>query len=194
MPISFSGGGSGLPYLRYSPQANVWAIKTDAGATPFDPGDGPIVFDVERMVMGWLTIIDGSRDWQPWASFSARTKHPGGEAKQGFLMHCYAPKLFGVDQVYEFCANATACTRFAEMLFNATEKQHGKGQVPLVQITGAKAIKIGKGNTKEVQFQVTKWVDRPAKLEEVAAQAVEDEPVETAKPAAKQSAFADAEF
>lgn len=194
MPISFNSGGSGLPYIRFSPSINSWTYKTEAGPMEFDPTKGPIAFDIERMTMGWLTIGEGARDWQPWASFSARTKHPGGEAKQGFLMHCFAPKLFGSEQVYEFSSNATASTRFAEMLYNATEKEHGKGKIPLVQITGAKAIKIGKGTTREVQFEVIKWIDRPAKLEEVATTAVEDEPIEAAKPAAKANAFADAEF
>jgi hypothetical protein len=192
MPISFNSGGSGLPYIRFSPSVNAWTFKADGGALEFDPTKGPIAFDVERMTMGWLTIGEGSRDWQPWTSFSARTKSPGGEARPGFLMHCYAPKLFGSEQVYEFSSNATASTRFAEMLFNLTEKEHGKGKVPLVQITGAKAIKIGKGTTREIQFEVARWIDRPAKLDEVATAAVEEEAPVSAAP--KQSAFADAEF
>ena len=47
------------------------------------------------------------------------------------------------------------------------------GQVPVVEFTGGKHAKVGKGATSIPQFKIVKWVPRPVELEdEEAAPAV----------------------
>lgn len=186
MPISLGNSGSGRPFIRFSPQANAWLKSGDGGATEFDPRGSGMLIDVEQAVFGWLTLGEGVREWEPWPSINARTKSPGGEAKVGFMVQVYAPKLLG-EEVHDFSANATASTRFFEALYNQCEKEFGKGKVPLVQITGSKILKIGKGTTREVEFNIAKWVDRPQALADIAT----EEPPET-KPASRFDADYDA--
>ncbi len=192
MPISFgSGEGSGLPYIRFKPSVNEWTKSAEGGAEEFEPKSAPMVIDIERMVMGWLLIEPGNKDWKPWASLSARTKKPEGDYKVGFVVHVYSKNLLGPD-VHEFSANNVACTSFIEALYNACEAKFGTGQVPVVQIKGSKSIAIGKGNTREVQFEVVKWIDRPEPLNEMSSPPMDDSPpFETSKSTAQ---FADAEF
>lgn len=184
MPISLSsGGGSGKPWIRYSPQANAWMHAADGGAEEFQPVGAAMIVDIERLTLGWLTLGDGVRDWQPWPSPTQRTAKPSDEAKAGFTVNVFAPKLLG-DQVFEWSSNATASTRFIEALFAQAEDNFGKGQVPVVTITGSKVLKIGKGTTREIEFKIAKWVPRPAELDGDA----EPAPAPAAKPAAKKAA------
>lgn len=201
MPISL-GNGSGRPFIRYSPQVNAWLKSGENGATEFDPKSSGMLIDVERGTLGWLTLGEGVREWQPWPAMTERTKSPGGEAKVGFMVSVYAPKLLG-DEVHDFSANATASTRFFEALYNMAEKEFGQGKVPLVQVTGSKMLKIGKGTTREIEFTITKWVDRPEALANVSGDGAgapaadrappKEEPKSEAKSELKKE-LADAEF
>ena len=40
----------------------------------------------------------------------------------------------------------------------------GKGNVPIVKITEAEPIKVGKGKSRELKFEIVKWVPRPAAI------------------------------
>ncbi|WP_448953051.1 hypothetical protein [Labrys neptuniae] len=197
MPISLGNNGTGRPYIRFSPQANAWLKAGEGGAVEFDPRTSGMLIDVARAQLGWLTLKEGSREWSPWPSMTSPSKRPDADAKTGFMVSVYAPKLLG-DEVHDFSANATASTRFFETLYNQVEAagELATGRVPLVQVTGSKLLKIGKGTTREVEFTITKYVDRPKALAEIQADAVE-EPKKAEPPKsepAKQPASADEEF
>jgi hypothetical protein len=59
------------------------------------------------------------------------------------------------------CSNTGAVLSFAERLFNEAEPKFGNGEVPIVKITGAEKITIGRGKSREVSFEIPKWVPRP---------------------------------
>ncbi len=164
MPINLgSGSGSARPYIRFSPQANAWLKGSADGPEEFDPRSSPVVFDLEYMQLGWMMIAEGSRDWQPWPSMTKRTPKPEGDYKVGFMVQVYAPKILG-DEVHDFSSNATASTRFVEDMYNTLEKDLREGWVPLIQITGSKPLKIGKGTTREIEWKLAKMVMRPQAL------------------------------
>ena len=197
MPINLGNSGSGRPYIRFTPLGNAWIKGSENGPAEFDPRTSGMLIDVARAQLGWLTLSEGSREWSPWPSMASPTKKPTAEAKTGFMVSVYAPKLLG-DEVHDFSANSTASTRFFETLYNKVEAEGelDKGRVPLVQITGSKLLKIGKGTTREVEFTITKYVDRPKSLAEIQAELVE-EPKKADPPKtepAKQTADADEEF
>ena len=200
MPISLGNNGSGRPFIRFSPQANAWVKSGDNGAVEFDPRTSGMLIDVARAQLGWLTLGEGVREWAPWPSITSPTKKPAGEAKMGFMVSVYAPKLLG-DQVHDFSANATASTRFFEAIYNTVEaaEELDKGGVPLVQITGSKVLKIGKGTTREIEFKIVKYVERPKALAEIEAPTAEEpikvtSKIEPAAPPVKAFATADEEF
>ena len=51
------------------------------------------------------------------------------------------------------CSNTGADLSFAERLFNEAEPKFGNGEVPIVKITEAEPIKIGKGKSRELHFR-----------------------------------------
>lgn len=188
MPINLGNNGTGRPFIRFSPQANAWLKSGENGAEEFDPRTSGMAIDVERGTLGWLTLGEGIREWVAWPSMSERTKQPSAEAKVGFLVSVYAPKLLG-EEVHDFSANATASTRFFETLYNQAESGFGQGKVPLVQVTGSKLLKIGKGTTREVEFTITKWIDRPKALADIEHEAAAEKPAASkfdAKPPAEK--------
>ena len=44
-----------------------------------------------------------------------------------------------------------------------------EGKVPVVEFTGGKHAKVGKGTTSIPQLKIVNWIDRPAELKDDAA-------------------------
>ena len=194
MPISISsGGGSGKPWLRFSAQMDQWqASASDGGTRVVTPRQ--LAIDVENMALGWLELGAGTRNWMPWPG-NKKTPNPGGEAKVGVSVDVLSPSAFGDRVVREICSNAVATTRFVESVFNQTEAEHGKGLVPLIEITGSTPVKIGKGATRDIQWKLVKMIPRPPEMTSDAAPAPQPAPQPAPKPApAPAPAATDDEF
>ncbi|MET0706121.1 MAG: hypothetical protein ABWY82_04630, partial [Tardiphaga sp.] len=162
MPIRVSGQGSGRPYIRFTPQANAWVQAGLDGPEEFDVTAAPLCFDIANLQLGWMMLAEGVREWQPWPSLTQRTPKPSeGDWKIGFTIPVYSTKLLG-SEVHDFSANSTASTRFIENLYNECEEDLDPEKAVVVQITGSKPLKVGKGNTREVLYTVVKWIPRPA--------------------------------
>ena len=177
MPLNIGGGGGGGSFVRFKPSMNAWERSGENGAEEFD-FNKPAIFDVENIELGWLLLDSNTREWKPWAAITKREPIPDErEWKQGFVLKVYSKELFGNDPVREFSGNGAGVMQFVKNLYDATEAEFGKGKVPVVKITGSKAEKMGKGNTRIIQFEVVKWVARPDVLGGVgAAPAPEPEP------------------
>jgi hypothetical protein len=181
------GGGDSKPYIRFSPSINSWEMSGAEGREEFT-WDAPVVFDVHGLQLGWMKIDSMGREWAPWASRDQRTPQPSEEHKIGFAINVVSSKLFGDEPVREFSANTFGNLMFIQELYNTAEAnpEFKSGKVPVVQITGSKAQKIGKGTTRIPEFEIKKWVDRPAELGEVSTEAPvaqpapQQAPVETA--------------
>lgn len=170
MPLNIGGGG-GNPFIRFKASINSWEkSNADSGTSEFT-WDSPAIFDVEHVQLGWLLLAEGQRDWQAWPN-NAQTPQPEGEYKRGFSCQVFSKALFGAEPVREFCTSASGCVEFIKELYNSCEANFGKGQVPVVKITGSRATKIGKGTTRIPTFEVVKWVDRPEDL----TNRIDDEP------------------
>ena len=158
--------GEGKPYIRFSPSINSWEMSSPDGRSEFT-WDAPVVFDLHGLQLGWMKIDSMGREWSPWPSLTQRQAQPTDEHKIGFAVSVVSNKLFGDEPVREFSSNTFGCLTFIQELYNQCETapEFKAGQVPVVQITGAKAQKVGKGNTRIPEFNVVKWVDRPAELD-----------------------------
>ena len=55
--LGLTGGGSGLPYIRFSPQANAWTNKEGQEIQLKQ-----LVFDIDATQTGWLMLATGVRD------------------------------------------------------------------------------------------------------------------------------------
>lgn len=164
MPLML-GGGDSKPYIRFSPSINSWEMSSAEGRDEFT-WDAPVVFDVQGLQLGWMKIDSMGREWAPWPSRDQRTPQPSEEHKIGFAIDVVSSKLFGDEPVREFSANTFGNLMFIQELYNTAEQsaEFAEGKVPVVQITGSKAQKIGKGTTRIPEFEIKKWVDRPAEL------------------------------
>ncbi len=171
MPLGIISG-EGRPFIRFAIQENRWEKSSEDGPVDFDPSV-PFLMDVERAEGGWLMVSTGVRDWKSWGhnDASKAPPKPGTEYKQAYSVLCYGAKAFGDDQVYELCSNQKAMLTFVAAVFERAEGQFGSGKVPLVKITGSKPIKIGKGKSRDIHFEIVKYVDRPEAFDEAKADA-----------------------
>jgi hypothetical protein len=125
--------------------------------------------DIENGTPGWLLIGEGMRNWQPFPIDEPPPPSPGPNYKRGFSVLLYAPKLLGSFDAHEMCSSTGAHLSFCERLYNEAEQQFGQGNVPIVKITEAEPVKIGKGKSRELHFEIVKWIPRPAAFTEALA-------------------------
>jgi len=165
-----NSGGSGN-YIRFSPQANAWSNQ-----------DGEFilekfVFDYENLETGWMHIAVGIFEFIPDAALGQKGAQPSADHKRGFKATFYN-KTMGVA---EFSANGAGANMGIDALWKQIQAQSPvdhAGKLPVVQYTGSRPEKVGKGTTRVPEFQVTGWVARPAALQEGAGADSEfDEPV-----------------
>lgn len=163
MPLEI-GGGEVRPFIRYKASINSWEMSSaDGGVVEFE-WNAPAVFDVEHIQLGWLHLAEGAREWSPWPNNKQTPKPDEKEWKPGFVVQVYSKSLFGSDPVREYSSSATGNVEFIKKLYNQAEPEFGKGVVPVVKITGAKAERIGKGNTRIPLFAIEKFAPRPADM------------------------------
>ena len=154
--LSNSGGGNGN-YIRFSPQANAWSNQ-----------DGEFilekfVFDYENLETGWMHIAVGIFEFIPDAALGQKGAQPSAEHKRGFRATFYN-KTMGVA---EFSANGAGANMGIDALWKQIQAQSPvdhAGKLPVVQYTGSRPEKVGKGSTRVPEFNVTGWVARPAAL------------------------------
>jgi hypothetical protein len=154
--LSNSGGGNGN-YIRFSPQANAWSNQ-----------DGEFilekfVFDYENLETGWMHIAVGIFEFIPDATLGQKGAQPSADHKRGFKATFYN-KTMGVA---EFSANGAGANMGINALWKQIQAQSPvdhAGKLPVVQYTGSRPEKVGKGSTRVPEFNVTGWVARPAAL------------------------------
>lgn len=162
MPLAI-GGGEVRPFIRFKASINSWEMSTADGIVEFD-WSTPAVFDVEGIQLGWLHLAEGEREWHPWPDNKQIPRPDEKEWKAGFVVQVYSKALFGDAPVREYSSSATGNVEFIKKLYNEAEAHFGKGEVPVVKITGAKAERIGKGNTRIPLFTIEKYVPRPTEI------------------------------
>jgi hypothetical protein len=167
MPITLKNTNSGLSWVRYSPQANTMTIAGEDNKPREIPFLGKsFAIDIENGMPGWLLLGKGLRDWKPAPIDSAA---PDKTYKRGFSVFLFAPKLLGSAEAFEMCASTRVHMSFCERLYNECEPEFGKGNVPIVKITEAEPIKVGKGKSRELHYEIIKYVPRPAAITEALA-------------------------
>jgi hypothetical protein len=167
MPISLKNIPSILPWVRYSPRANKMMISSEDNKSREVAFIGKsFAIDIENGMPGWLLLGKGLRDWKPAPLGSDA---PDKTYKRGFSILLYAPKLLGSAEAFEMCSSTGAHLSFCERLFNDCEPHFGKDEVPIVKITEAEAVTVGRGESRELHFEIVKYIPRPAAFTEALA-------------------------
>lgn len=156
---SSSGGGN---YIRFSPQANAWT--NSEGEIQLKK----VVFDCDNVQTGWLLLVTGQREWLPDAALGQKGKQPSPDHKRGFLVKFYNKEM----GLVEWSSNGVGPNMGLEALYNAVSAQRAAnaGKLPVIEYTGAKLEKIGKGTTRVPAFNIVSWIERPAGMDAPAAQ------------------------
>ena len=157
MNLNLSNSGGSGNYIRFSPQANAWSNQ-----------DGEFilekfVFDYENLETGWMHIAVGIFEFIPDAALGQKGAQPTADHKRGFKATFYN-KTMGVA---EFSANGAGANMGIDALWKQIQAQSPvdhAGKLPVVQYTGSRPEKVGKGTTRVPEFNVTGWVARPAAL------------------------------
>jgi hypothetical protein len=182
MNLNLSNSGGSGNYIRFSPQANAWSNQDGEFVLE------KFVFDYENLQTGWMLIAIGVYEFNADESLGRKSAQPSPEHKRGFKATFYN-KTMGVA---EFSANGAGANMGLESLYKQVQAQAGAnaGKLPVVEYTGSRPEKVGKGSTRVPEFNVTGWVARPAALQEGAAQAEPEfsAPAPVAKPAPSKPA------
>ena len=156
MNLNLSNSGGSGNYIRFSPQANAWSNQ-----------DGEFilekfVFDYENLQTGWMLIATGMFEFIPDDSLGRKGAQPSPEHKRGFKAIFYNRSML----VAEFSANGAGANMGIESLYKQVSAQAAAnvGKLPVVEYTGSRPEKVGKGSTRVPEFNVTGWVARPAAL------------------------------
>ena len=150
------GSGGGGSYIRFSPSVNAWTLGGEEIQLK------TVLFDMDSIKTGWCLLEAGSPpQWQWDEVIGRRSPKPGDEYKRGFSVRMW----LGPDRGWtEWSANGTgSCLGFENLAGAAMpQKEDNEGKVLATKYAGAKAEKIGRGNTRVPQFDIVGWVDRPA--------------------------------
>ena len=152
-----SAGGSGN-YIRFSPQANAWTNNLGEEIQL-----KKVVFDITDVQTGWLALGVGLRDWQADATLGRKGAQPTPDHKRGFIVKFYNKELGTV----EWSSNGVGPNMGLEQLYTACAAQQAAnaGKLPVLEYTGSKLEKIGKGTTRIPAFNIISWIDRPAGMD-----------------------------
>jgi hypothetical protein len=189
-----SGGGNGN-YIRFSPQANAWTNNLGEEIQL-----GKVVFDIDGVQTGWLELGVGVRDWQADSELGRKGPQPTPNHKRGFIITLYN-KTIGAA---EWSSSGVGPNLGLEKLYTdcAAQRAANAGKLPVLEYTGSKLEKIGKGTTRIPNFTIVSWIDKPAGMgqsdEDYIAQVVVNHPqivtkaVAAPAPAPQKSAMAQA--
>ena len=159
-----SAGGSGN-YIRFSPQANAWTNNLGEEIQL-----KKVVFDINDVQTGWLALGVGLRDWQADASLGRKGPQPSPDHKRGFIIKFYNKEI----GLVEWSSNGVGPNMGLEQLYTACAAQQAAnaGKLPVLEYTGSKLEKIGKGTTRIPAFTIISWIDRPAGMDQSDAEFV----------------------
>ena len=188
-----SGGGNGN-YIRFSPQANAWTNNLGVEIQL-----KKIVFDIDAVQTGWLQLGVGIRDWQPDSELGRKGAQPTPDHKRGFIVTFYNKEI----GTCEWSSSGVGPNMGLEKLYTdcAAQRAANPTKLPVLEYTGSKLEKIGKGTTRIPNFNIVSWIDKPAGMgqsdEDFTAQVAAPpppapKPVAAPAPAPAKSAMAQA--
>lgn len=171
-----SAGGSGN-YIRFSPQANAWTNNLGEEIQL-----KKVVFDINDVQTGWLELGVGVRNWQPDAALGKKGPQPSPESRRGFIVKFYNKEV----GLVEWSSNGVGSNMSLEKLYLdcAAQQAANAGKLPVLEYTGSKLEKIGKGTTRIPAFNIISWIERPAGMDAEAIQEAALAPAPKAAPVA----------
>ena len=199
------GGGSQGPWLAWSARGTQdgavppksFYIREEGGKTPFAGVANGIILDIANMKTGWQKsdgVAGVAPEWRWNATIARFEPQPGEDFKRGFSIRC----ALGGGKTALWEQSGAAVWGAFTALVPALRDQPQGDMLPLVRMTGSKAVQFKRGSTVEPILEVVKWVPRPDCLKEGAAAGIDmgepaPAPAPQPAPAAVAPAPADAD-
>lgn len=182
---SNSGEGGFKVFVSYNAKAGRWYTKEDKpDSEQFEVKDLVAVFDMDNLKTGWFLFTPGAapiKHFDP--SLTEATAKPGEGFKKGFELEVFSEKnLLGVR---EFSSTAGIVIDAMNDLHTDWEANRASnpGKLPVVKCVGVHPVTNKHGTNYKPQFEIVKWVDRPAELEGAPAPAAAAPAAKSAPPA-----------
>ena len=156
-------------------------LRDSDGKKPITSFEAGVVFDLDAMKTGWQKsegIAGVAPDWTWNPTPAQMMPQPSEEHKKGFSIPCAISK----DATATWEQAGAAAWNALVGLVPALQQRPDNSKLPVVRITGTKAVQFKRGSTVEPVLEVVKWVDRPDCLKEGFAVA-EDAPAAAPAPA-----------
>jgi hypothetical protein len=121
--------------------------------------------DFWNLATGWVKFDEGQAPhWEMDTDLTTPAQKPGEDWKRGFAVNFYNSQIFDGENVREFATSATGACMAIQALYAEFEEQlkgHHRGEVPIVEHSGATPTKVGKGKTNVPQLRIVGWTARP---------------------------------
>lgn len=173
-----TSSGDFIPYVKYNAKAGRWYRKGESGEVEVEK---PVfVADFANIKTGWFYFAAGQA---PDRVFDAKigdfAPKPSDEHKRGFCMNLFSQNSF--DGVAELSSTSQAmCGKINELYEQYEAAPESKqGKLPVIAFIRAHAVNGQHGTNYEPEFELQKWVDRPAELDEGAAAPTQSATVDT---------------
>ena len=172
--IDMNEGESQAKWVSYKPQKDEW-VYNDGEVEDANP---TFIFDYKSIKAGWGKLQAGSPpEYHWWANISIKEPQPSQEHKKALSVDLYFNSEH-MKGVYSWTTNANGPVRGILAIYAQIDvEKAGHGEMlPVLKYVGSKEEKFSVGSTRIPQFEIVKWVDRPADWNDAPAPEVAPEP------------------
>lgn len=155
-------GGNFIPYVKYNAKAGRWYVKGDNGEQ--EVVNPVFVADFKTVKRVWASFSEGQApDIVEFETFESNVPRPSDKHKLGIKLLMFSKNSFG--GVVEFVSTAANACEPIAALYDKYEKNAKPDEVPVVKVTGVQPV-TGKHGTNYVpQFEIEKFIPRPAEFD-----------------------------
>ena len=162
MELNFPSN-AGRPYCRLDGRTGAFALSVPDGDPEIVEMKGKILdLDIAGAEQGWLRLDANGADWQPLAAIGdwKGSPRPSADHNPGVRIDLMSTD-WPAPNVRELRASSHAVKRFVERVALAAG-DIADGKAVRVQLTGARVVKIGKGSSVDIGFDIAprdRWPD-----------------------------------
>ncbi len=180
MSLYDAPSGDFTPFVKYNAKAGRWFLRE--GETDKEVANPTFVADFANVKKAWMYFMEGQApNIVYFPDLNAQLEQPSENHKKGISLTLFSNDSFGGVVKLE-SSSMNTCAAIGELhdKYEAAPESK-KGQLPVIKVTGAEAVKGNYGTNYKPLFEVVKWVDRPTEFDvEVTPEASSPEPVAVA--------------
>ena len=167
MALGLPSGGDFNPYINWAATDQAFKIKGEDGGTVEIEID-EVVIDFENLKRGHGLMKEGSPpEWVWYDDLALDAPFPDKPDDRAWKPGVCVQFFMGGEDLYDMSTNASGALIGIDEAHDKylAGSDANKGKVAVFKYTGNRGIRIGKGNSRVPEFDLVKWIDRPAELE-----------------------------